>query len=107
MKILKKCSYALITTMIYCTSILATNDDKVKIYIPENLIGFTDQQILIDIDGEEMALDALYIDENGFYVYQIALMECPGCGRKTFDRLKLTCPRCDFPDPNGRWIKNQ
>lgn len=74
-----------------------------KIYLPEESIEFADDMIFVDVDGEQMFVDALYSDDEGYYILQSALRECPGCGRKTFDTMKLKCPKCDFPDPDGRW----
>lgn len=97
MKNLRKCVLLTIFSLFISVSLMSSNR-QVRMYLPEDSIEFADDEISVELNGMVFFVDTLYEDDNGYYIVQVAMRECPGCGRHTFDTMKLRCSKCGFPD---------
>jgi hypothetical protein len=83
---------------IMSTTALISDNRKIKIYVPTTAIQLTENEILVDMNGEMFSVDKLFKDDDGYYIVQIAYRDCPECGHRTFDTMKLKCTWCGFPN---------
>ena len=80
MKLLKLTLLVFLSSFL-CFSAAWTSNAEEKIYIPKGAIKLTEDGILIFDKGESLLVDALYSDQNGFYIVS-DWWKCDECGKK-------------------------